>query len=246
MVSGSLIFRRKRQKIIPFHRIKASLPFRGVLHSALHLHRGPRTLRAVSCCCKQGRGTKVGSKESSWEGGVPGGMAGHARGLPAGTHLAPGASGERTGPCMGKQVAWLLLLPQRQAVQPGFSHILSLTLGFLIYKVRELAQMRFLPVLKIYDSGLFSLHICPHRSVVEDDHIQMNQVSEKVSASCCFELLVPPHDFPAVSPTGCPRAEPTVHRSLRLVSTPLFVHCWSGASSDCWEGRAAYRQPLGS
>ena len=84
---------------------------------------------------------------------------------------------ERNGPCMGRQVARLLLLPQRQAVQSGLCHILCLTLGFFIYKVRELDHMRFLPVLKIYDSGLFSINVCPNRSVVENYHIQMNQVA---------------------------------------------------------------------
>lgn len=173
-------------------------------------------------------------------------VAGHATG--AACRHAPGSWslwGEELA-LHGRQVARLLLLPRRQAVQSGFRHILSLSLGFLIYKVRELAQMRFLPVLKICDSGLFSIHICPNRSVVENDHIQVNQVSENVSTSCCFKRLVPPHDFPRISPAGRPPAEHTVHRSLRLVSTPLFFNCWSGASSDCWEGRAAYRQLLGS
>lgn len=103
--------------------------------------------------------------------------------------------GERNRPWIGRQVARLLLLPQRQAVQPGVRHILSLSLGFFIYKVRELDQMRFLPILKIYDSGLFSIHICSNRSLVENYYIQMNQVSENVPTSYCFQLWVPLHDF---------------------------------------------------
>lgn len=102
--------------------------------------------------------------------------------------------GERNRPWIGRQVAQLLLLPQRQAVQPGVRHILSLSLGFFIYKVRELDQMRCLPILKICDSGLFSIHICSNRSLVENYYIQMNQVSDNVPTSCCFQLWVPLHD----------------------------------------------------
>lgn len=46
-----------------------------------------------------------------------------------------------------------------------------------------------------YDSGLFSIHICSNRSLVENCYIQKNQVSENVPASCCFQLWMPRHDF---------------------------------------------------
>lgn len=103
--------------------------------------------------------------------------------------------GERNRPWIERQVAWLLLLPQRQAVQTGVSRILSLSLGFFIYKVRELDQMRCLPILKIYDSGLFSIHIYSNRSLVENYYIQMNQVSESLPTSRCFQLWMPLHDL---------------------------------------------------
>lgn len=61
MASSLLIFRRKGQKIIPFHRIKAGLPVRSEV-SELR--------RAVSCCFKHSRGMQGGGKESSQIDGV--------------------------------------------------------------------------------------------------------------------------------------------------------------------------------
>lgn len=130
MASSSLIFRRKGQKIIPFHRIKAGLP---VCTGVSELR------RAVCCYFKHSRGMQGGSKGSSQIGGVPvGAPQGMLQGcLQVHTWLLVALGGGMA--LHGRQVTWLLLLPQRQAVHSGFRHVLSLSLGFFIYNGRELA-----------------------------------------------------------------------------------------------------------
>lgn len=70
--------------------------------------------------------------------------------------------------------------------------------------------MKFFPVLKIYDSGLFFIHICPHKSLVE-------HLNESGVRKCSHFLLlsVRPHYFLRVSPADGPHAEHMIHRSLR-------------------------------